>query len=344
MVMFTRSSVCTWLRLALASLAVFFISAPADAARPIRVKLGTVAPEGSPWYDTVARIRQRWNEASGGRVQMKVYGGGVAGDEEEVLRKIKVGQLHAATITGVGLSQMSKSTLALQIPMLMRSYEELDHVRDALRPTLEKELQEAGFVVLNWGDAGWVHFFSTDKAVVPSDFRGMKIMVGTDDPDAEAAWKAADFQPVPVSATDVLQGLQTGLLDAFAAPPIFALSSQWFGLAQHMVPVKWTPLNGATVISVDQWNKVPEEMKPKLLEIAQEEGERSKEQIRSLGQKAIEEMKKRGLTVHEPSDAQRQKWIEAAEKAYPMVRGKLIPAEMFDRVKALAEEYRSSNP
>jgi TRAP-type transport system periplasmic protein len=336
----------TLIRLVTGGLALSFLASalPARAARPIRVKLGTVAPEGSPWFDTVARIRERWKKASDGQVRMKVYGGGVAGDEEEVLRKIKVGQLHAATITGVGLSQMSRATLALQVPMLMRSYAELDYVRERMKPVLEKELREAGFVVLNWGDAGWVHFFSTEKAVVPEDFRDMRIMVGAKDPDTEAAWKAANFQPVPVSATDVLQGLQTGLLDAFAAPPIFALSSQWFGLATHMVPVKWTPLNGATVVSVERWNRVPEELRAELLEIAEEEGERSKKQIRALGDKALEEMKKRGLTVHSLSAEQQKAWETAAENAYPIVRGKVVPTEVFDQVKALAEEYRKKNP
>jgi TRAP-type C4-dicarboxylate transport system substrate-binding protein len=298
----------------------FLVSAlPARAARPIRIKLGTVAPEGSPWFDTVARIRERWKKASDGQVRMKVYGGGVAGDEEEVLRKIKVGQLHAATITGVGLSQMSRATLALQVPMLMRSYAELDYVRERMKPVPE-------------------------KALVPEDFRDMRIMVGAKDPDTEAAWKAANFQPVPVSATDVLQGLQTGLLDAFAAPPIFALSSQWFGLAKHMVPVKWTPLNGATVVSVERWNRVPEELRAELLKIAEEEGERSKKQIRALGDKAVEEMKKRGLTVHSLSAEQQKAWETAAENAYPIVRGKVVPTEVFDQVKALAEEYRKKNP
>lgn len=334
------------LRLTLFAVFGFATMSPlvAEAARPVRIKLGTVAPENSPWHDTVAKIRERWKKASDGKVDLKIYAGGVAGDEDEVLRKIKVGQLHAATITGVGLSQVSKATLALQIPMLIRSYDELDYVRERMEPILEKELEEAGFVVLNWGDAGWVHFFSTRKAVLPEDFKDLKIMVGAKDPDMEAAWKAANFRPVPVSATDVLQGLQTGLVEAFAIPPVYALGSQWFGLAQHMVKVNWTPLNGATVVSVEQWNKVPDDLKPELLRIAREEGDKSKERIRSLGETAIEEMKKRGLTVYELTPEQRKAWKAAAEAAYPLVRGRVVPAEYFDKVKGLAEEYRAKNP
>jgi TRAP-type C4-dicarboxylate transport system substrate-binding protein len=332
--------------LCIIALAIGFFGAlaPSSAlAQRVTVKLGTVAPERSPWYNSVKRIAQRWEEVSDGKVKLKIYAGGVAGDEEDMLRKIKIGQLHAATITGVGLAQVAKSTVALQIPMLMRSYEELDYVRSKLKARIEKDLEEAGFVVLNWGDAGWVHFFSKEPAEVPADFRDMKIMVGAKDATAEAAWKRAGFNPVPIATTDVLQGLQTGLVDAFAAPPIYALSSQWFGLAKHMVPVNWSPLNGATVISKRRWDKIPPDLQKKLMQIAEEEGEKSKEEIRALGEKAVRAMKERGLVVHELTDAERAKWEQAAQEAYPAVRGEVIPADLFDRVRELAAEYRAQN-
>ncbi len=318
---------------------------PADAAaQRITIKLGTLAPERSPWYTSVKRVAERWNEASGGKVRLKIYAGGVVGDEDDMLRKIKVGQLHAASITGVGLAQVARSTLVLQIPMLMRSYEELDYVRQRVQGRIEKDLEEAGFIVLNWGDAGWVHLFSTKPAKVPEDYRDLKIMVGAKDPDMATAWKSAGFNPVPVPATDVLQGLQTGLLDAFATPPVYALASQWFGLAKYMVPVRWSPLNGATVISKRRWDKVPAELKAKLKKIAEEEGARSRAEIRTLGDKAVAAMKDRGLVVQELSEAEVARWEKAAAEAYPLVRGKLVPAELFDEVRKLAAEYRAKAP
>ncbi|NJK89582.1 MAG: TRAP transporter substrate-binding protein DctP [Myxococcales bacterium] len=315
---------------------------PANAEK-VTIKLGTLAPESSPWYNSVRRISDRWAKASNNQVSLKIYPGGVAGDEEDMLRKIKIGQLHAATITGVGLGQVAKSTVALQIPMLMTSYEELDYVRERMRPVLEKDLEGAGFIVLNWGDAGWAHFFSREPAKLPEDFRNKKIVVGSRDSDAVAAWRAADFNPVPIATTDVLQGLQTGLVDAFVAPPVYALSTQWFGLATHMVPVNWSPLNGATVVSTRRWEKVPSALREELLRIAREEGEKSRKEIRALGDKAVQAMKDRGLVVHELSETDRARWSQVAAEAYPVVRGKVVPEAIFDRVKELAAEYRAQH-
>jgi TRAP-type C4-dicarboxylate transport system substrate-binding protein len=333
----TRLRLSFWLVLAVA-----LVGGTSTAqARPVTIKLGTVAPKQSPWYKSVDAIGDRWKTASKGQVRLKIYPGGVAGDESDMLRKIKIGQLHAASISGVGLGAVSRATLAIQIPMLVRSYEELDYVREQMSPLLERELSDAGFVVLNWGDAGWVHFFSTEPATTPGEFKNFKIMVFAKDPKAEEAWKAAAFNPVPLSTTDVLQGLQTGLIDAFATPPIFALSAQWFGLAKHMVPVKWTPLSGATVVSRERWEQIPEALRPELLRIAREEGDKSREQIRSLGDRAIEAMQQRGLVVHELSPAQTKAWQDAAIAAYPAIRGQVVPEDVFDRVKMLAEKVRN---
>jgi TRAP-type transport system periplasmic protein len=328
------------LHIAIAIAAIALLVPTSSEAAPLTIKLATVAPEKTPWHKAVLRMGKRWSEASDGQVKVKIFSGGVAGDEEDMLRKIKVGQLHAASLTGVGLARVSRATLALQIPMLMQSYEELDHVREAVAPELEEELAEAGYVVLNWGDAGWIHFFSTKPVENPQDFKNVKIMVFAKDAKAEAAWKAADFNPVPLASTDVMSGLQTGLIEAFASPPLYALSTQWFALAKHMVPVKWTPLNGATVIEKETWEKIPAELRPKLMAIAREEGERSKDRVRAFGEKAIKVMKQNGLVVHELSREQEQAWQRAAEKAYPQIRGELVPAAMFDRVKKLAEQVR----
>lgn len=313
------------------------------AKKSVKIKHGTLAPEGSPWFNAMRRLGDRWKKASDSQVEVKIYPGGVAGDETDMLRKIKIGQLQSATLTSIGLARISRSSVAIQIPMMFRSYEELDYVRSRVAPRLEKEMADAGFVVLNWGDAGWVHFFSKEAATTPDDFRKLKMFMWAGDPEAEAAWRVAGFQPVPMSATDVMAGLQAGLIDWFGTTPLYALTSQWFGLAKHMVAVRWTPLNGATIISKEAWEKIPAELRPELAKIALEEGEAVKAEVRALGDKSIQAMKDRGLNVVPTSDALEAQWRKAAEMAYPVIREKVVPADLFDEVKRLTEEYRAKN-
>lgn len=321
--------------------AALFAAPSAHAEKDLKIKLGTMAPEGSPWFNSLQRMAQRWKEVSGGKVTVKVYPGGVAGDEGDMVRKIRIGQLHAATVTGVGLGRIHRATYALQLPMAMQSYEELDYVRDRLGPEIAGELEKGGVVVLSWGDAGWVHFFSKTPANTPAELRKLKMFLWSGDPEAEAAWRAAQFNPVPMSATDVMSGLQTGLIEWYGTTALFAMTSQWANQTPNMVKINWAPLNGATVISKSEWDKVDPALKPKLLEIAKEEGDKLKLEIRKLGEDAVATLKDKNMKVYEPTPADVAEWQKVAEAAYPKIRGPVVPEHYFDEVLRLAKEYRA---
>lgn len=326
---------------AVAAFAFVLAPTPAAAKKRIKIKLGTLAPEGSAWYDGLRRIGDRWKDATKGRIRFKIYAGGVVGDESDLLRKMKIGQLQAATITGIGLQRLTPATMAWQVPMAIQSYEELDYVRAKMGPMVKKELESAGFVVLHWGDAGWVHMFSKTPAATPEDFAAMKLYTWSEDPDSEAAWRAAGFQAVPLSATEVLSSLQSGLVDWYVTTPLFALSSQWFGLTPHMVEVRWSPLNGATVMTKKAYDKLPPDLRDELMTIAAEEGEKTKAAVRSLDKKAIKAMVDRGLKVTPATPELVAKWRARIEAAYPNIRGKVVPEPYFDEVFRLTKEFRA---
>ena len=155
---------CSSIRRAAAALLLAVALAAPGTARsaPMIVKMATLAPEGSSWFRVLQEMGEEWRKASDGAVTLRIYPGGVAGDEDAVIRKMRVGQIQAAAITGIGLAYLEPSFYALHIPMMYASDEEFDFVRDRYAPVLERKLEEKGFVVLNWGDAGWVHFFSKD--------------------------------------------------------------------------------------------------------------------------------------------------------------------------------------
>lgn len=312
-------------------------------AGELKIKLGTLAPEGSPWHNFLIRMGQRFKTASKGSVELKIYPGGVAGDEGDMIRKMRIGQLHAATMTGVGLGKIHRSTVALQIPMMIESYDELDYVRERITPKIEAEIGAGGFVVLNWGDAGWVHFFSKTPAAGPEDFKKFKMFVWSGDPEAERAWKSAKFSPIPMSATDVLSGLQTGLIECFATTPLYALSSQWFGAAKHMVEVNWAPLSGATIVSRSIWEKIDAPVRVELERIAKEEGLVIRDEVRQLGPKAVKAMVDRGLTVRTLDTTTTEAWRKTAYAGYADIRGRVVPEAYFDEVERLTKEFRDKS-
>ena len=310
------------------------------AAAPL--KLATLAPEGSPWHDVLVDIGQGWKKESGGQITVRIYPGGVAGDEADMIRKMRIGQLQLAALSGVGLSAIAPEIQALQMPMMLDSDAELDYVRDHMAPQLEALMEKQGFKILSWSDAGWVRFFTQRPAIRPADLKPMKIFTWEGDPTYAEAMKGMGYQPVPMAATDIYTGLQSGLINAFPTTPIAALSYQWFGLANHMTDVKWAPLVGALVISNAAWKSIPETLKPVVVRAAQDAARRSLGRIRALDVEAIAAMKTHGLIVHDvPPDALAE-WQAIGKAGYRMIVGKAVPAATVAEVEKLRDAYRAS--
>ncbi|HTP89456.1 MAG TPA: TRAP transporter substrate-binding protein DctP [Bryobacteraceae bacterium] len=327
-------------RIAIALLAF----ASAVSAQTIVIRLGTLAPRNSKWHQLILDMGEKWKQASGGKVELKVFPGGEQGDEPEMVQKMRIHSLQAVAISGAGLSGIDASSAALQIPMMYESWDELDYVRDRIGPQLEKGLATRGFVVLNWGDTGWVHFFSKAPATTPDQFRQMKVCVLQGDAVTFELYKRNGFRPVSLATTDILTGLQTGLIDAFQSPPMVALASQWFGGARNMLDIKFAPLSGATLVTKETWDQIPAAMRPKLLAIAHDSGAQIRQEVRHLEDSSIGMMKGFGLNVvHADPNAVNQWSALIEQKLWPALRGGGMPTQLFDQVKHLRDEYRAAH-
>jgi len=194
---------------------------------------------------------------------------------------------------------------------------------------------------LNWGEAGWVYFFGKTPILTPDDLRKMKMFIWGDDADTMNIWKSAGYSPIPLSATDILPNLQTGMINCFDTTPVAALSFQWFALAKHMTNMKWCPLVGATIITKEGWDKIPVSAQPAVLKAAAKAGKSFKDDIRVSNDKAIESMKKYGLEVHNVTPEQYAQWETLFKSVYPQISGSLIPTDIMDMAIKYRDEYRA---
>jgi len=252
-----------------------------------------------------------------------------------MVRKMRIGQLHAAALTAEGLSYLDKGIYALSIPMLISNYQELDWVRSQLEPELMARYRAQGFKVLAWADVGWVYWFTRDPVRVPDDLRRQRIFTWAGDAQTPKLWKGAGFQPVSLSAVDVLPALQTGLIDAVDSTPLSVASFQWFGIANHMTNLPWAAMTGALIMTQQQWEKIPEELRPALEESIAKRTLRFKDEIRYLDDEAIEVMKANGLSVIDISAEEQRLWKDLVQQIEPFIRGTLVDSVMFDRAKEL---------
>lgn len=330
-------------RLVVAGMAL--LAAVGVQAAPAKVKLGTLAPRGSSYHQSLQQMAEAWKKAAGGELQVTIYTDGAMGGEADVVRKMRVGQVQAAMLTGVGLSEIDKSVACLQLmPMVFRSFDELDAVSAKMRPLLEKRLAEKGFIVLFWVDAGWVHFFSKIPVKTPDDLKKVKLFSWAGDNAAVDILKAGGFQAVPLETADILPGLQTGLIDGIPTIPFFALSTQIDSHCPYMLQVRWVPLIGGGVITKKAWDAMPETARAEMLKSAAEAGRQITERGRQESAESIAAMVKRGLKVTPVSPELDTLWQTRAAEFYPRIRGEIVPPDLFDEVLRLIKEYRAQHP
>lgn len=327
---------------ALAAVLGWLLSGGTASAATTRIKLATVAPTGSAYHKSLLKLREEWRQLSGGTVDLVIYADGKLGGEADTVGLMSVNSLQAAMLTAVGLAGIEKGVEGLQsIPMGFHSLDEVDYVGSHLQPMLEERLAKKGFIVLAWSDAGWVRFFSRERLERPDDLKKMKLFAWSGNPDLLDIYKSSGFRPVPLETADIVPGLQTGLIDALATPPVFALATQIDSRAPYMLNLNWGPLVGAIVLRKETWDKFPADLRPKLLEAARAIGKEIRTSGRKESEDAVQAMQKRGLKVTPVTPELDAQWRQAAEAVYPQIRGRIVPADLFDRALELIKEYQS---
>ena len=324
-------------------LAVALLTAAAGQAtkKPLYIKMASLAPEGSPWHQVLQEIAQDWRDLSDGRVRLKIYAGGVVGDESDMVRKMRLNQVQAAALTAEGLSYIDKGIYGLSLPLLVSNYAELDWIRAQVEPELRRRYEEKGVVVLAWADVGWAYWFTREPVKTPDDLREQRLFTWAGDPNSPRLWKAAGFQAVPLSAVDVLPGLQTGLIDAVDSTPLTVASFQWFALAKYMTNLPWAAMTGGLIINRTAWERIPAELRPRLLAAAQKRALRIQREIRYTDADAVKVMKEHGLVVVDISEAERARWEQFIDRYGYMLRGTLVDTTMYDWVLELKQIVNS---
>jgi TRAP-type C4-dicarboxylate transport system substrate-binding protein len=312
----------------------------ASQAEALVIKVGSVAPEGSPWDKALKRIALDWQEISGGRVTMKIYGGGIAGDEPDMIRKMRINQIQAAAMTGSGLGKIDPNLLVYQLPFLTENDEELDYLIEKMLPQLEAILEAKGFTFLGMIKSGWLRFFAKEKVITPEDFRKLKFFVMEGSPDIDQAWKAMGFHIVPLPPNDAFAALQSGMVEVFTASPLTAAAMQWFALAPHMTDIKWIPLTAALIITNQTWQRIPAELRPELKAATQRALHDLEGEIMTVEKQAMKIMKENGLIVHEVPPAAMQEWRDLVDKGFSILIDDVISRELYEEAKRIVAEYR----
>lgn len=305
----------------------------ASANGSAEIRMATIAPKGSK----AERILRAWDmsvkEKTGGRVKFRFYAGGIAGDERDVLRKMKVSQLDATTLTSVGLGQIVRSASVLQVPGLFKSYKDLNAVRTAMDAEWRKEFDAAGYQLLGWFDIGFGRIFSMQAVARPSDLKKTRPWVWRDDPVFPEMLKLVGANGVPLALPEVFPALQTKMVDTVIASPTAALGLQWFNNVKYMTKQADIALVGATLITNQLYKSLPPDAQQVLVDTGRQAHQKALELIATEEKVDYETLKGRGIQEVDTAPHAAE-WAKSYGELRSRLTGKLFSKELLERVLA----------
>ena len=301
-------------------------------SRPIIIKLATVAPEGTEYYNLLFEMGQRWQQETNGQVQLRIYPNGVVGGERDTIRKMRVGQIQASAMSSIGLAELTDQIQAFTLPMGFETYEDVDKVKEVMFDDISEGLSQSGFKLLFLVDIGWVYWFSSKEISVPQDLKDAKIYTTAGDYVTVELFRKFGFNAVPVSETDVLTSLQTGMINSMQTVPILSLSSGWSALMPNMLDLKWGAFVGAVIVDERVWNKIKPEYQKVMMDIAKDIGKKYQQTGRETEKKAIEAMKSYGMNVITPTEEEIKIWDDFKDEITPDVIDTFLSVDIYNKV------------
>jgi TRAP-type C4-dicarboxylate transport system substrate-binding protein len=306
------------------------------AAQQYMIKVATVAPEGSTWIKQLRKLDKDIREKSGGRLGLRIYAGGVAGDELDVLKKIRIGQIHCAAFSGVGFGQILPMVRVLDLPFLFRNYEETDLVHREMRPLFADAFRKSGFELISWAEVGNAHLFSKKPVRKVKDFSGLKVWIWAGDPIAKETFSVMGVNPIPLAITDVTTALNTGMIDTVYAPPLGALALQWHTSMNYMTALPLAHSTGAILISSKYFKKLPNDLADILITSFQAAVDELTLILRKQTKESVQLIRESGLTITPvPTGADLDEFYSVHSRVALNMTGKIYPKEVLDRVYAI---------
>ena len=312
------------------------------AAKSAVIKIATLAPEGSSWMQAFDDLNAELKEKTNNGVRLKIYPGGVLGDENDMIRKMYIGQIQGAILTSAGLSGIYSEMDVFQIPFLFDSYDEVDYVVDKMDDFFKKGFEKKGYTLLGWSEGGFIQMMATVPIYSISDLKKAKVWTWEDAPMAKAIFDVAGVSAIPLSLPDVLVGLQTGLVEVVYAPPSGAISLQWFTKTKYLTDLPLMYLIGGLVVKEDAFKKLSPDQQQVLKELFPKYMDRLKLVLRKENQEAVKVMVKHGVELIEPPEEEVIEFKKVAQKAMEQQIDKSFSRKTKNDIISYIEEFRKS--
>lgn len=279
------------------------------------IKIATISPDGTLWMNEMRAGAKEIKKRTQGRVAFKFYPGGVMGSDENVLRKMRIGQLQGGAVTSGSLAGIYPDADIYSLPYLFSTLDQVDSVRGKMDRFLLDGLEKKGFVSFGYGEGGFSYMMSDSSLYTVEDVRKQKVWVPGGNKVGEAVFSSAEVSPVTLPVSDVLTGLQTGLINTVITSPIGAIALQWHTRVKYVIDVPLTYITAMLVVDKKVFNKLKKEDQAIVREVMTAAFKRIDAANRADNLAAQDALKQQGIEYVSLPKESLQAWYEIGDKA-----------------------------
>jgi TRAP-type C4-dicarboxylate transport system substrate-binding protein len=321
---------------------IFSYGKMCHAEKKYKIKFATVAPEGSIWVNYMKDLDNRLNTKSKGRLRLLIYAGGIAGDELDVLKKIRIGQLHCAAFSGVGITEILPEWRVMDLPFFFRNIDEVKAVHKDLQNLFTDEFKKKGFEYISWAEVGDVYLFSKREILKRDDLKGLKIWTWSGDPVSKRTFTIMGSTPISLAITDVTTAINTNMIDTVYAPPVGALAMQWNENMNYMTGFPIAHSTGAILISKGYFDQIPEDLAELFKEEVKLSMDKLTDELQIQTADAIKVIKDKGIIISPaPEGEELQKFYELHDEVANALKGDIYPEELLTKVNNVLKKIRT---
>jgi len=317
------------------------VLAVAPLATAATLKVAAVAPDGTTWMKEIRAGGERIFELTEGRVKLKFYPGSVMGNDQSVLRKIRVGQLHGGVFTGGGIGQVDPNTRIYNLPMLFRSLDEVHYVRERVDNTIRDSIAENGMIAVGFSDGGLAYVMLQETADSLEQLRHRKVWIPAGDPITAKVFELGGINAVSLPISDVYTGLQTGLLDTVATTPTAAIAFQWHTRINYIIDYPMAYTNGYLLLSKKAFTRLSANDQEIVRSVMRDAFLRLDEHSEKDNRSALQALLANGVKMVELSSEEKQRWQDLAVRGIDQgIAEAQISMEIWRSVKQHIAAFR----
>lgn len=306
-------------------------------------KIATVSPDGLSWMKKLRTGAKEIATRTDNRVKFKIYPGGVQGDDYTVLRKMRIGQLHGGVVAASTLTRFYPDLQVYNLPLVFRDGEEVDYVRERMDKQIQDGLEDAGMVTFNLTETGFAYMLTKEPVRSVQDLKKVKAWVPDGDPISAKLIQSFGISPIPLTLSDVLAGLQTGLIDGVAVPPLVALALQWHNQVKYVTNIPLVYIYSMLSLDKKAFDSISDSDQLIVKEVMDRVFLEIDRENRIDNEKAYDALISQGIEELAPSDTQLANWRANAETSISsLVESGSISSESLTRLQGYLDEFRAA--